>query len=77
MTAHAAEEMAEDDLDIVDVEHAVLTGRVERMERDDPRGRKFVVVGTATDGTIQAGVVGRFPRADWFLIITVYRISVD
>ena len=77
MTAHAAEEMAEDDLDIVDVERAVLTGRVERMERDDPRGRKFVIVGTATESTVQAGVVGRFSRADWFLIITVYRISVN
>ena len=37
MTAHAMEEMAEDLLDIADVEHAVLNGRVARSDRDDPR----------------------------------------
>jgi hypothetical protein len=36
MTAHAVEEMAEDGLDIVDMEHVVLAGRVVRIERDDP-----------------------------------------
>lgn len=33
MTVHAVEEMAEDGLDIVDMEHAVLAGRVVRIER--------------------------------------------
>lgn len=28
MSVHAVEEMAEDNLDITDVEHAVLTGRI-------------------------------------------------
>ena len=41
MTAHAMEEMAEDDLDIIDVEHAVLSGRIARLEKDDPRGNKY------------------------------------
>ena len=31
MTAHAAEEIAEDELDILDVEHAVVTGRVVKV----------------------------------------------
>jgi hypothetical protein len=77
MTAHAAEEMAEDDLSIVDVERSVLTGHVERIERDDPRGTKFVLAGTATEDAIQVGVVGRFSGPDSFLIITVYRISTS
>lgn len=38
MTSHAMEEMAEDDLDILDIEHVILIGRVVRTERDDPRG---------------------------------------
>ena len=75
MTAHATEEMAEDDLDIADVEHAVLTGRVVRIQRDDPRGNKFALEGTAADGATLVGVVGRFPSSDRYLIVTVYRIS--
>ena len=47
MSAHAVEEMAEDYLDIDDVEHVLLTGVLHRIERDDPRGTKYVVHGTA------------------------------
>ena len=60
MTAHATEEMAEDDLNIVDVEYAVLTGRVVQIQRDDPRGNRYVLEGTATDGASSVGVVGAF-----------------
>ena len=49
MTVHAMEEMAEDDLDIVDIEQALLTGQVVRSEKDDPRGTKYVVEGFAAD----------------------------
>ena len=75
MTAHATEEMAEDDLDIADVERAVLTGRVVQIRRADPRGNKYVLEGTATDGTSLVGVVGRFPRDDRFPIVTVYKAT--
>ena len=40
MTVHAVEEMAEDNLDITDMEHAVLTGHIARIEKDHPRGNK-------------------------------------
>lgn len=36
MSAHAMEEMAEDDLDVDDVESAILRGTIVRIERDDP-----------------------------------------
>ncbi|MCP4359353.1 MAG: DUF4258 domain-containing protein [Chloroflexi bacterium] len=49
MSAHAMEEMAEDGLDILDIEHAILKGRIARTEKDDPRGTKYVVNGTAFD----------------------------
>lgn len=77
MTFHAMEEMAEDDLDISDIEQAVLTGSITRIERDDPRGNKFVIEGFATDGETEVGVVGRFAHADRYLIITVYAITID
>ena len=75
MSAHAMEEMAEDLLDIVDVEAAVLNGHIARMERDAPRGNKYVVEGMAVDQKTPVGVVGRFTESDRYLIITVYEIT--
>ena len=77
MTVHAVEEMAEDNLDITDVEHAVLTGRIARIERDDPKGNKHVIEGVAVDGVTAIGVVGRFTGNDRYLIITVYEITEE
>jgi hypothetical protein len=75
LTAHAMEEMAEDDLDITDLEHVILSGRVARIERDDPRGNKYVIEGVAMDSLTPVGVVGRFTSGDRYLIITVYQIT--
>ena len=75
MTVHAMEEMAEDDLDIFDIEEAVLHGRVARRNKKDPRGTKYTIEGLALDGERLVGVVGRFHGTDRFLIITVYEIN--
>ena len=75
MTLNAMEEMAEDLLDIVDVESAVLNGRVTRIERDDPRGTKYKVEGMAADGGTPVAVVGRFASNERYLIITVYEVA--
>jgi len=70
LTPHALLEMREDRLDAVDVESAILTGRIERVFEDDPRGPRYEVVGTACDRDTDVGVVARFVGA--LLIITVY-----
>ncbi|PSB27072.1 DUF4258 domain-containing protein [Stenomitos frigidus] len=75
MSAHAMEEMAEDLLTILDVEEAVLNGQVIRVEKDDPRGTKYTVVGTALDQQTPVGVVGRFASTGSYLIITVYEVT--
>ena len=75
MTVHAVEEMAEDGLDIIDMEHAILTGRVVRTERDDPRGNKYVIEGMTAVGVTRIGVVGRFTEGGRYLIITIYAIT--
>jgi len=75
MSAHAMEEMAEDLLTILDIEEAVLSGQVIRVEKDDPRGTKYVVVGTALDQQTPVGVVGRFANTGRYLIITVYEVT--
>lgn len=74
-TAHAVEEAAEDRLDILDVERALLSGNVTPTHRHDPRGVKYVVAGKALDGQTTVGVVGRFTSTGRYLIITVYAIA--
>jgi hypothetical protein len=75
MTVHAMEEMAEDDLDLLDIEEAVLNGRVVRRNKHDPRGTKFTIEGLTLDGEKLVGVVGRFHGTERFLIITVYDVN--
>jgi len=75
MTAHAMEEMAEDGLDVLDIEHALLNGAVVRIERKDPRGIRYVVEGFARDTQTLVGIVGRFAKAGRYLIITVFAVE--
>jgi len=75
MSAHAMEEMAEDELDVIDVETAVGNGRITRSEKEDPRGTKYVVEGIGSDRQKSLGVVGRFTDTGRYLIITVYKIT--
>lgn len=67
--------MAEDGLDVEDVERAILRGTIIRMERDDPRGTKYVIHGLAIDGITLVGAVGRFTSTERFLIVTTYEVT--
>jgi hypothetical protein len=69
------EEMAEDDLDILDIERSILNGQVTRIERGDPRGTKYVIEGLALDGETPVGIAGRFTTTGRYLIITVYEVT--
>jgi hypothetical protein len=73
VTPHALLEMETDHLDLVDVESAVLTGKIEQVVEDDPRSRRYEIVGTACDLSTRVGVV--VPFAGPWLIITVYEIK--
>jgi hypothetical protein len=75
MTVHAMEEMAEDFLDITDIEWAILHGNINRTIKDDPRGTKYIVEGNALDQKTAVGIVERFTGNRRFLIITVYKIT--
>jgi hypothetical protein len=75
MSVHAMEEMAEDLLDILDVERVVLTGRIHRLHKDDARGTRFVIRGFAIDQQTLVEVVGRFVDGRRFLLITVYVVT--
>jgi hypothetical protein len=75
MTAHAVEEMAEDRLDFMDVETAILNGNLVKIERDDPRGTRYTIHGIGSDGATPVGSVGRFTGTGCYLFITVYEVT--
>lgn len=47
--------MAEDDLDVFDLEEAILNGRIVRTHKRDPRGNKYTIEGLALDGVNTRG----------------------
>lgn len=75
MTVHAVEEMAEEALDLIDVEIAIHTGRLIKTETEDPRGTRYTVHGTGADGVTPVGIVGRFTETGRYLVIAVYKVT--
>jgi hypothetical protein len=75
LTRHAINEMAEDELSIFDVEHAILSGEITKTETDDPRGPRYTIIGLTEDQKTEVGVVGRFTETDIYLILTVYEVT--
>ena len=74
VTDHAYEEMADDDLLLVDVETAILTGSIVREYKGDPRGTVYAVEGTGSDRQLFVGVAIRLNERGNALIITAYKI---
>jgi hypothetical protein len=74
-TIHALEEMDDDDLDEADVRFAVLHGEISSELTDDPRGIRFVVLGTTGDKARFLEVVCRFLPSGLLRIITVYQLE--
>ena len=71
ISMHANEEMSDDDLMAVDVEQAILTGHVLTRLTDDPRGPRYNVLGSSTDGT-RIRVVCRITSGERIIIMAVY-----
>lgn len=47
--------MADDDLELWDLEAAVLTGALHTRHRDDPRGTRYVIHGWSVERETQVG----------------------
>jgi hypothetical protein len=73
ISIHANEEMANDLLEAVDVENAILTGLITKRFTKDPRGTRYEVTGEASDGRTM-GVICRIVTADWLTIVTVFAL---
>ena len=75
VTDHAWDEMAEDDLLLLDVETAILTGEIIREDKGDPRGTVYVIEGLGTDRETRVGVAIRFNERENVLVITAYKMD--
>lgn len=72
MTAHGRQEMQADDLNVFDVEHCILTGRIIERQRDRrSREWKYLVRGETLAGGF-AITVAKLGANDMLVIITVY-----
>jgi hypothetical protein len=73
MTLHAEEEMEEDGLNILDVEHALLIGSLVGRQADRrSKERKYLVRGRSVDDTRSVVVVVKFGPTALLVILTVY-----
>lgn len=71
ISAHANEEMSDDNLVLADIESIILSGKIAHRFTHDPRGIRYEVVGETTDGR-SACVICRFLASGILLIITAY-----
>jgi Domain of unknown function (DUF4258) len=72
VSTHAAEELEDDELNILDLENIVLTGQIVERQRDPKtRETKYVVSGTTLDGRLGHSVV-KIGLSGKLVVITVY-----
>ena len=72
VSTHAADELEDDNLTILDLESIVLTGQIVARQRDrTTRETKYVVQGTTLDG-VAGEVVAKVGHGGKLVVITVY-----
>jgi Domain of unknown function (DUF4258) len=73
VSTHAADELEDDHLTIVDLENIILTGQIVERQRDaESREVKSVIAGVALDGSA-AEVVVKIGLTGKLIVITAYR----
>lgn len=72
VSSHAADELENDDLDILDLESIVLTGKIIERQNDRKTGEaKYVIRGLTLANAIGT-VVAKFDSVGRAVVITVY-----
>jgi hypothetical protein len=74
LTAHAEEEMVDDGLTEVDIENAILNGRIVSRQRDALGRAKYIIQGTAIDDRRIQTVCRFSDSGNYIVIITVYEV---
>ena len=73
LSDHAEEEMPDDELERVDIENAIIKGRIEKKLTEDMRGTRYRIEGPARDGRI-IHVVCRLKEHGNLVLITAYAL---
>ena len=68
--------MLDEELERIDIENAILKGRIEKKLTEDVRGTRYRIEGPARDGRL-IHVICRFKEDANLIIITVYALSED
>lgn len=76
LSSHAEDEMLDDDLNRLDVESAILNGRIMKKFSADIRGTRYCIEGTIDDGR-KIHVICRFKENSNLIIITVYALTEE
>jgi len=72
VSTHAADELEDDNLSILDLESIVLTGQIVERQRDrNTRETKYVVRGSCLEGSL-GEVVVKVGQSGKLIVITVY-----
>jgi hypothetical protein len=71
---HFFEAMVDDRLLFEDIEKAIASGRTRRRFTKDPRGTRYEIVGSATDGR-KIVVICRIKSTGKLLFITTYEVE--
>ena len=75
LTFHAIDEMADEGFEESDFEHAVLTGRIARRQRDHRGRRKYTLEGVTQDRR-PLGAVCRFSdTGELIVVITIFGVT--
>ena len=74
ISIHANEEMSNDALIVMDVENAILTGKITKRLTKEARGLRYEVTGETGDGRPVA-VVCRILSTGWLRIVTVFAVE--
>jgi hypothetical protein len=72
VTLHAVEELEDEGLSVLDIEHAILTGKISRRQRDADTGEWKYLVSGRTLSHDDLVVVAKLSPTDKLVIITVY-----
>ena len=76
ISSHAEDEMLDDHLERIDVENAILKGKIDKKLTRDKRGTRYRIEGPATDGRA-IHVNCRFKEDSNLIIVTVYALMEE
>jgi len=74
ISSHAEDEMLDDKIERVDIENAILKGRIEKKLTEDIRGVRYRIEGPDRDGR-KLHVICRQKDDGNLIIITVYVVT--